>query len=179
MSINIEGIFLRPDFTEVITESFAKKYSIDLIDWIYPFAYFNQYDGSLIYNELIPDGCYILLGKVEYPGKDRYSYHIVYQFNACLISGIDVKFVKLFTPYPDLPPSIPLSPNFPLFRVCEQKHYKKFRLLFKKIEKEWLTRDEIKGILSKLDKNTIEYKAYALKLALLRYVFKDKELSWL
>lgn len=179
MNINVEGVFLRKDLTELVTESFAKKYSMDLRDWIYPFAFFNQYDGSLIYNNYIPDGCYILLGKVEYPGIDRSSYHLVYQFNACLLSGVDIKFVKQFTPYHNLPSVISLAPKFPLFKICDQKNYKQFKKIFNKVESTWLTKDEIKGIISKLDKNTIEYKVYALKLALLRFVFKEKELTWL
>lgn len=173
MSTIINGLFLRDDWTELITEKFSDKYSVNLTNWIIPYGYFNQYDGTITCNDFIPDGTYILLGKVSYPGKGRYSYHTVCQFNLCKSSGIDLIFLKPFHTYTDLPKEIPLAPKFPLFRVGDTKEYKKIYKLFLQVSNEYLTERELNSKLTKLDKNTIEYKIYALRLALLNFLMTE------
>lgn len=170
--IKISGYILRNDYTELITEKFAKKYNVNVTDWIFPFGYYDQYDGSVDCNGYIPDGTYILIGKVSYPGNGRFSYHIVTQFNLLLSRGIDLSFAMPFNTYTDLPKEIPLAPKFPLFKVGDCLDFLKYKDKFIEIANTWLTKDEILSKLGKIDPSTIEYKVYALKLALLR-LMKD------
>jgi len=166
--IKISGYILRKDYTELITEKFAKKYNVNVTDWIFPFGYYEQYDGSVDCNGYLPDGTYILIGKVSYPGAGRFSYHIVTQFNFLLSRGVDLSFAIPFNAYTDLPKEIPLAPKFPLFKVGDCEDFIKHRDKFTEIANTWLTKDEILSKLSKINIDSIEYKIYALKLALLR-----------
>jgi hypothetical protein len=166
--IKINGYILRNDYSELITEKFAKKYNVDITDWIFPFGYYNQYDGSVDCNGFIPDGTYVLIGKVSYPGKSRFSYHIITQFNFIQSAGVTLSFSSPFNGYPELPDTIPLAPKFPIFKVGTCLDFIQFKDRFIEISNTWLTKDEIQSKLYKLDNSTIEYKVYALKLALLR-----------
>lgn len=170
--IKINGYILRNDYSELITEKFAKKYNINTTEWIFPFGYYDQYDGSVDCNGYIPDGTYILIGKVSYPGNGRFSYHIVTQFNFLRSRGIDLDFIAPFNPYLDLPKEIPLAPKFPLFKIGNCEDFILYKDRFLEIANTWLTKDEILNKLNKIDKTSVEYKIYALKLALLR-IMKD------
>lgn len=175
MSITIEGIYLRSDFSEFITEKFAARYGVNLREgWIQPFGYYNQAFGSVICNDPIPDGTYLLVGKVEYPGSNPMTRHVVMQFNLVKSLGSDLKFAKQFNPYIDKPTAIPLTPSFPMFKVGGHVEYNKVKSDFLTIDKEQLTTDEIKDRISKLASDSILAKIYSLKLALLREMYREK-----
>ena len=176
MSITIDGHLLRNDFTEVITEKFAKKYCINLDNWILPFGYYDQCSEDIIYNNIIPDGSYILLGKVEYPGTKKLTYHTVCQFSGLKISGIDLTFVTPFNPYLDVPKVLKLKPKFPLFKVGSTRDFKKLKKIILNDTDNYPNELVLYDKTCKLSKNTIEYKVYALKLALLRYT-NSKEMK--
>lgn len=163
---NIEGIFLKIDFTEFITESFVKRYNVNLSNWISPFGYLEQNTCALVYNTPIPKGTYVLFGKVTYPGKQSLSSHTIYQLNLVKVKRSHIELLNFFKQYVDLPDSIPLNPYFPLFRLGEIKDYKDISKLLKKIEKENFPISQLQCIINKLDPDTVESKLYKLYLAI-------------
>ncbi len=166
----LEGIYLKQDFTEFITESFVKKYNINLSKWIAPFAYLEQYTQILYHNKKLPEGTYALIGSVEYPGKQRFTKHKIYQFNILKIKLDYIEIGNKFNNYIDLP--ITINPSFPLFRLDDAKKYKDILNLFNTIIKEDLTILQLKDKINKLDLS-MESKLYRLQLAILTDMLKN------
>lgn len=173
MSIKVEGIFLHKDYSNLITETFAKRFHVDLNHWIKPFGYYNQAEQSIICNRSLPDGVYVLLGSVSYPGKERMSCYTVYQFNICRSRGLDLSMYRPLNNYPNAP-AIPLSPVFPLFKVGNISDYKKAKTVYEGVIKNYLSIDSLIRIINNLDPNTLESKIYRLRLALQRQIDKEK-----
>lgn len=173
MSIEVEGLFLSLDHSTLITEKIAKKLFVNLDYWITPYGYYNQLTASIICNEYIPDGTYIILGKTSYPGEDRMSCHEVYQFMVAKNRGIDLILYKPLNKYPQLPTEIPLNPYFPMYRIGDLKDYRKSVKIFKEIEGKYLTLDQLTNILNQYPLNTVEGKLYRLRLALEKFINKE------
>lgn len=171
MAYDIEGIFLRKDFSEYITESFAKKYNVNLTTWIQPFGFFDEFTGNILHNGNLPDGIYVILGKVSYPGEARLSKYCIGQFNLCKIFGDTVEILNKFNPYPNVPEAIKpnFKPKFPMFRLGDAKGFKILSKSFNYIASSNLTSDALMYKISKISntESTIK-KIYSLKLALLR-----------
>ena len=166
----VEGIFLRADYSEYISESFAKRYYIDLKNYIAPFGYFDQENGTLLNNGDLPDGTYVILGKMQYPSKYRMARHTIMQFNLCRVRGVDLDILRPFNPYPDVPDALKanLRPKFPMFKIEQAHAYKALIPAFLQIADSELTKDELKDKIFKLPENSVVRKLYSLRLALLR-----------
>jgi len=175
MSYKVDGIFLRPDYSEYITESFAKTYYIDLKNWISPYGFYNEFKGTILNNGGFPDGTYIILGKMQYPSKFRMSRHIIMQFNLCKVSGVDVHIYRPFNPYPDVPDALKanLNPLYPMFKIDKAQAYKSIIPSFLEIADAELTMDELKDKIFKLPESSVVRRLYSLRLALLRDMEKN------
>lgn len=171
MGLDIEGIFLRKDFSEVITESFAKQYAVNLDSWILPFGYYDEYNCSIISNGSFPDGTYVLLGKMNYPGADRGANYSIAQFNLLRSRGLEINFINKFRPYPNVPKELPFCPKYPLFRVGDVSLFKKIKHEFLEIEKNYWTPDEINSKIKELKPDSELIKICSLKLALIRFLY--------
>ena len=180
MSIEVEGIFLSLDYSDIITESFAKRFNVDLKQWIHPFCYFDEKNQSLISNKEVPDGTYILLGRISYPGEAKYTYHTTLQFNIVKIQGFNLIFARPLNGYLNMPKALlnSITPNFPLFKIGETSEYKKATGLYTKISKQHLTADSLKDIILKQEPNSIESKFYRIRLAIQRQIEREQE-KWL
>lgn len=176
MSIEVEGIFLSQDFTDYITEKFAKRFCVDTKQWIQPFAYYDEANDSLISNGYVPDGTYALIGSVSYPGIERWSSHTVFQFNLLKIRGEDIVFAKRMNLYPDLPPEIPLKPVFPIFRLGDHTQFREASKVFKDIGASHLTCQALTDKIVKLEDNSLESKIYRIRLAVQRRIEKEQYL---
>jgi hypothetical protein len=171
MTYNVEGIFLRSDYSEYISESFVKKYNVDLTTWIQPYGFFDEFSGTILHNKDLPDGTYIILGKVSYPGKSRMSKYIIGQFNLCKILGETLEILNKFSPYPNVPEELKsnLHPKFPMFKIGDASIFKTLKKPFNYIGESNLTVEELMDRINKISstESTIK-KIYSLKLALLR-----------
>lgn len=170
MGHKVEGVFLRPDYSEYIYESFAKRYYVDLQNYISPYGFFDETNGTILNNGDFPDGTYVILGKVQYPSKHRMSYHIITQFNLCRVRGVDIDILRPFNPYPDVPAALKnsLQTRFPMFMVGKAHAYKALMPGFLQVADSSLTRDELKDKIYKLPESSVVRKLYSLRLALLR-----------
>lgn len=170
MSYHVEGIFLRPDYSEYITESFAKKYHVDLKNWISPYGYFKESEGTILNNGGFPDGTYIILGKVKYPSKYRMASHTIMQFNLARVRGADIDILRPFNPYPDVPEILKanLFTAFPMFKIEQAHSYKAVIPAFLEIADSELTIDELKDKIFKLPESSVVRRLYSLRLAVLR-----------
>lgn len=169
-NIHVDGIFLRRDLTEYITEEFASRYFIDTStsNWIVPFGFFDQANQSIVCNGALPDGLYVVFGTVEYPGLERLSLHKVAQFNLCSSEGLNLRFLLEFNKYPNLPESIPLRPKFPMIKIGEARAFKKAAKYLIEARKAHFTIENLQDKIRTLDAASIEYKIFALRLALER-----------
>lgn len=174
MATYINDIYLRKDYTEVITEQFAKRYDINLLKWIRPFGYYDQVNKSIISNNGIPDGTYIILGCITYPAYSGTCLYTIGQFNLAKSRGIDLTWATAFNNYPELPNNSEIKPLFPLFRVAKHTKYKEALSYFIEIQnKEW-TVDELKNKILETDKTILENTMYRLRLAFQRNLIKEK-----
>lgn len=177
MSINLNEIYLRKDLTEIISEKFAKRYNIDLSKWIKPFGYYNERGGSIICNSTIPDGVYLVLGRVEYPNNKEMSYHVIYQFNLCKSRGLDLRWASRFNPYPNVPKNIKLSPNFAMFKIAECIDYNQCKKIYNEIKNTaFFTSDQLKDIIKKEPEGSFKDTIYKLRLALQREIDRDRRI---
>lgn len=165
--VKAEGVYLRADLQEFITESFAKRYNVNLENWIEPYAYWDQFNQSILSTrDEVPDGTYILFGKVTYPGRERMSYHHIFQFNVLKVRGADVIIASGFNDYPNLPSRIPIRPIFPLFKVDQSRTYRAAKkILLEKLNKPLHVR-ELETLIKDSKINSLEDKMYRLRLAL-------------
>jgi len=170
----IEGIYLRKDLKEYITESFVKRYSINLNNWIEPFAYWDQYNQSVLSNGSVPDGTYVLLGNVKYPSVNKLSFHNIYQFNVVRLLGSDVTFSGNFNEYVGLSKSVPLRPVFPLFKLDQARSFNKARNVFIRELNKPLTHLELNAKIEQAKPGSITDKLYRLRLALETDILKEK-----
>jgi len=169
MSYTVEGLFLKQDFTEIIPESFVKKYLIPIDSgWITPFGYLDQYNHSILCNSPIPDGTYGIVGKVEYPSQQGYHQHTVIQYNLCKVRGADVVLAKPFFGYPGLPPAIKMNPKFPMYRVSSHTDYHEIKRLFHIVDNEGLTIHNLTSKMFNSEYMSTEYKLYGLKISILQ-----------
>jgi len=168
----ISYMYIRKDLEEIITEKFAKHYFVDLSKWIAPFGYYDEYSGSIRCREGFPDGTYAALGRVKYPGKRRFSYYTIYQFNVCRSRGIELRWANRFNPYPNVPNAINLQPAFPLIKVGELTDYISAKKAYQAVRVP-LTIDEIKSKI-KLSEDAVQAKVFKLRLALQREIDKEK-----
>ena len=166
MSITVEGIFLKDDFSEFITETFAQQYNVDLRHWIVPFAYYDPKNASLIHNGIVPEGIYILFGKVKYPGKQRFTRQIIHQFNLLNIKGLYVNVAFPFNKYVNVPQELNLEPIFPIFKLDEVNKFNEAISIFREINIDNLTTIWLQDKLDRLEINSLKYKIYKLRLAL-------------
>jgi hypothetical protein len=172
--IKVEGIFLRDDYSEIITESFAKRYYVDISRWITPFGYYDEFNQSIICDNSFQDGTYILLGKMSYPGNNKMSYYTILQFNMIKSRGLSLDIATEFNVYPDVPKILPFSPKYPLFRVGSHTEFKNLLSEFKEIQSKHWTMDEVLSKLNNLTIDTTIGKIWGLKLALLRDLNRGK-----
>jgi len=173
-NITIDGIFVSTDLSYLITEQFAKTYHIDLDSWITPFGYFDEYNQSIISNTHIPDGIYILLGWVNYPGSSRMSSHTIYQFNVIQSRGLDLILHKPLNKYHNLPKNLPLSPKYPLFKVGDLPDYKEAKKAYSELHTQHLTLDNLKANIANIaDQSSVKSKIYNLRLALQRRISSE------
>ena len=165
--IQAEGIFLRADLQEFITETFAKRYDVNLENWIEPYAYWDQFNQSILSTrESVPDGTYVLFGKVIYPGDERMSYYHIYQFNVLKLRGADVQIASGFNDYPNPPARVPIRPIFPIFKVDQCRSYEAAkRALKSRLSKPMHVR-ELENLIKESNTNSLENKLYRLRLAL-------------
>ena len=169
-----ESIYLRKDLKEYVTETFVKKYNMNLENWIEPFGYWNQYEESTLSNGPVPDGTYVLFGKVEYPGSKRMSLHKVFQFNIVRVMGEDVTFAGNFNKYVGLPSGIPLRPIFPLFKIDQPRAFNRARNVFLKRINKPLTYQELRYMIKKESPNSLEDKIFRVRLALQTEIDREK-----
>lgn len=174
MEVRIDGILLRKDLKEYITESFAERYNVNLENWIEPYAYWNEKTQTVLSNGVIPDGTYVLFGKVSYPGKERMSRHSIFQFNLVKLMGVDVTFAAPFREYPNVPPRIPLQPVFPLFKIDQPRSYKKAAKIFNEALNKPLTIFELERMIKESKENSLENKMYRLRYAVQLEIDKEK-----
>jgi len=176
MSHTVDGTFLRPDYSEYISEAFVKRYHVDVKNWIAPFGYFDSATGGIIHNGDFPDGTYIIIGKVQYPGKFRMSSFSIMQFNLARVRGIDFDIAREFNPYPDLPEVLKanLAPKFPMFKIEAAHAYKVLLKPFTEIADSHLTMDELKARIFELPETSAIRRLYSLRLAALRDLEKVK-----
>lgn len=170
---SVEGIYLSLDYTHLITEKVAKTLFVDLNKWVAPYAYFDHGNKEIICNGHVPDGCYIILGKVSYPGKQRMSYHEVYQFQVAKNRGTDLYLYKPLNLYPELPKEVPLAPLFPLYRVGSISEYKEAVEVIKQLEARYFSIDQLKDTILNYPIDTVQGKVFRLRLALERYIRKE------
>ena len=176
MSIEIEGIFLSLDLTDLISETFAKRMYIDLSKWVQPYCYFDERNQSLITNGDTPDGIYVLIGRMSYPGNILPSYFTIYQFNIVKIVGLNITLARPLNPYPNMPNELrDVAPVYPLFRVGETFEYRQAIALYNKIIKQHLTADALRNIIFQSDENSIESKIYRIRLAVQRQIEREQE----
>ena len=172
--MKIEGIYLRKDLKEYITESFVERYSINLDNWIAPFAYWSQFTESTLSNGHVLDGTYVLFGSVSYPGVEKLSYHRIFQYNIVRIMGADVTFAADFNAYIGLPDCVPLRPVFPLFKVDQPRAFNKARNIYFRRMNRPLTHSELKYMIEKVNNNSLEDKLFRIRLALQTEVDREK-----
>jgi hypothetical protein len=170
----VEGIYLRKDLKEFITESFVKRYNVNLENWVEPFAYWDQYNQSTLSNGPVPDGTYVLFGKVEYPSVNSMSFFHIYQFNIVRIMGEDVTFAGNFNEYAGLPEAVKLAPVFPLFKVDQPRAFNKARNIFLKKLNKPLSHLELKDIIKKYKPGSLEDKIFRIRLALQTEIDREK-----
>lgn len=169
-----KGIYIRNDLTELISERFVKHYDINLRYYTAPFGYFSEKTGNIICNGRLPDGTYILIGTVSYPGTKNYSKHTVFQFNVLKSAGKDLRFAQRLAGYPDKPEAVALSPEFPLFRIGERTDYKEACKCYFESISQYFTIDELFSKITKLIPMSIEDKIYRFRIALQREMDKGK-----
>ena len=174
MTIKVEGIFLRKDLKEFITETFAKRYHVNLENWIEPFAYWNQFTNSTVSNGAVPDGTYVLFGKVTYPGNQRMSRHHVFQFNVVKVAGDTVTFAGNFNEYIGLPKMVPLRPMFPMFKIDQPRAYSKAKAIFLNRLQKPLTYQELRYMIKKAKPNSLEDKLFRIRMALQIEIDREK-----
>lgn len=173
--IRAEGVYLRADLQEFITETFAKRYNVNLENWIEPYAYWDQFHQSVLSTrEVVPDGTYILFGKVVYPGKERMSYHHIFQFNVLKLRGADVQIASGFNDYPNIPENIPIRPIFPLFKVDQCRAYKTAKKIFLSQLNKPMNVRELENLIKDSKTNSLDDKMYRLRLALQLEIDKQK-----
>lgn len=174
------SLLLRSDLEEVITESFAEKYSVNVANWIFPELYYNTRNSKLIFNTMPDNGLYCLIGKVNYPGERRMSTHVVFQYNLVRIRGLECLWVDNFNKYPGVPEKLKdsLNPYFPLFKVGPLQGYKKYfdvyysDLKFPKIVDE--LKSTINSLQQQVNPDLTLIRLYKLRLALQRLIDKEK-----
>ena len=174
MSIEVEGVFLHSNYTELISETFAKRYGVDLSKWIQPYGFFDHINESIISNGDLPAGTYVILGHVSYPGKTPLSYHKVFQFALCRSILDDLLLADPLSSYPDKPARLPLAPKYPMFRVGDLNSFIKGKKVVKQLIAKHLTVDYLVDKIQILEKDTIESNIYRLRLALQREIDKEK-----
>jgi len=175
MSTIINGLFLSSNLEHLIEEKTAISLFIDLNKWICPFAYLTQSTGELLCNGGLPDGTYVLLGKISYPGDDKCSFHEVYQFNLVKVSGKDMTIENTLNNYPQLDKSLKssLNPSFPLYRIGPTKDFKTLKKLYKELKTDYLTIDVLKDKIRPYSVDTPEGKLLRIRLAFERYIRKE------
>jgi hypothetical protein len=176
MSKKIVGTYLHQDLTEIITETFARRYLVDLTQWVSAPAYYDEMQQLLLCNDRgVPDGTYIALGKVHYPcSLTRMNFYHTYQFNLAKCRGLELRWACQFRPYPNVPERIPLAPVFPMFRIGTCAEYLQAKDLYFTIMQQSLTKDYIKDIINQESGLTLKSKMYRLRLALQREIDKEK-----
>lgn len=169
-------MFLRADLQEYITETFAKRYDVNLDNWIEPYAYWDQFNQSVLSTrEVIPDGTYVLFGQVTYPGKERMSYYHIFQFNLLKLRGADVTIASGFNDYPNPPERVPIRPIFPLFKVDQCRSYEAAKKTFlTKLSKPMHVR-ELENLIKESKTNSLDNKLFRLRLALQLEIDKYKK----
>lgn len=173
--IEVEGIFLREDYSELITESFAKRYFVDITHWITPFGYYDEFNQSIICSESFQDGTYITLGKMSYPGINKSSYYTISQFNMCKCRGIDIDLATPFNSYPDVPKELEnFRPKYPMFRVGSHTEFKKLIPTFKEIQSKHWVIDELVSKCNDLTLDKTIGRIWRLKLALVRSLNRER-----
>jgi len=173
--IKTEGIFLRRDLSEFITETFAKRYNVNLENWIEPYAYWDEKsEATLTTRENVPDGTYVLFGKVTYPGVDRMSQHHIFQFNVLKVRGADVQIAAPFNSYPNISPRVPLQPIFPMFKIDQSRAYVAAKKIFHSKLNKPLHYKELESLIKSSKTNSIENKLYRLRLAVQLEIDKQK-----
>ena len=173
----ISGYFFRSDLTEMVSESFAKSYNMDLSGWVQPYGYYDERHGSVFCNDnFFPDGTYIALGKVSYPGVERRSWYHIGQFNVARSMGLELRWANKFETYPNLPETLKksLSPTFPLIQVGEVADYGAAVALVKELNSRPLTARTIKDRIKKAEPDSLEHKIYRLRLAFQKDIDKEK-----
>ena len=134
-----------------------------------------RYVFYVISNNGIPDGVYIVLGSVSYPGEKRMSRHVIYQFNLARSRGIDLRWAARFNPYPNVPKVLDLRPIYPMFRIEELTTYEDCKSVYYKLQKTPVFAvDQLKEIIRKADPGSIKDTIYRLRLALQREIEKDR-----
>jgi hypothetical protein len=171
-----DGILLRADLQEYITESFAKRYNVNLENWIEPYAYWDQMNSSVLSTrDYVPDGTYVVFGKVVYPGKERMSYHHIFQFNIIKLSGANARIAAQFNDYPNMPANLPLEPIFPMFKVDQRQAYPSAKKIFEsKLQKPMHVR-QLENLIDGSKVNSLENKLYRLRYAVQLEIDKYKK----
>lgn len=174
--LKTEGTYLRRDLKEYINESFAKRYNVNLENWVSPYAYWDQFSQQTlsIGEEAVPDGTYVLFGKVSYPGTERMSHHHIFQFNLAKLRGADIQLAAPFNIYPNVPPTVPLRPVFPMFKVDQVRAYKAARKVFYAKLCQPLSTHELERLIIDSNVNSIENKLYRIRLAVQLDIDKEK-----
>jgi hypothetical protein len=173
--INIEGWYVRKDLEEIVSESFVKRYDMRLDNWIEPFGYYDERGQSILTDGPFPDGTYVLLGKVSYPGEKRKSRFHIGQFNLAKSQGLDLTWAFKFRRYPELPPAIEdrFNPTFPLVRVGEVKDYARAKNQLTQLDRP-LTAREISSTIKTIDEGSVEARVCKLRLAFQELIDKEK-----
>lgn len=170
------SLLLRPDLEELITEKFAKHYSVDINNWIIPDLYYNQGQGKLIYNKKPPNGIYCLLGKIKYTtGLEKRSHFTVYQFNLASINLAETCWADSFLPYPNISDTDKANLYFPLFKVGPYSKYKLYFDIYLSDLTGPQTLDILKNKIhyfqsSEKNKDLVKIRIYKLRLALQRMI---------
>lgn len=173
--ITFKGYFIKPDFSEIITEDFAERFTVNIKQWLVPYGYFDEQKNMLICQDgVFPDGTYIAVGVVQYPGKFRNSFHRVGQFNVVRSRGIDLLWGARFQDYPGLPKDFPVNAKFPLIKVGEVQDYIKAKDVFERVygasARFFLERE-----LKRADPDSVEAKVIKLRLALKNLLENNQE----